>query len=58
MSCVSIPQSLVVVEYLIKNGSENVVSYCEKNMSSLENCTNFYFIEKDGKDHGALGTWR
>ena len=56
MSCVSISQSLVIVEYLIKNGSENVVNYCEKNMSSLENCTNFYFIEKDGKDHGVLGT--
>ena len=48
-------QSLVLLEYLVKNGSQRVVQQCKDNIFSIETLKDFQFIDKDEKDHGALG---
>lgn len=47
-------KSLVLLEYLVKNGSQRVVQQCKDNIFSIETLKDFQFIDKDEKDHGAL----
>ncbi|XP_019851408.1 PREDICTED: epsin-1-like isoform X1 [Amphimedon queenslandica] len=47
-------KSLVVLEYLVKSGSERVVQQCKDNIFSIETLKDFQFIDKDGKDNGNL----
>ena len=46
-------QSLVVLEYLIKTGSERVSQQCKDNLFSIQTLKDFQYIDKDGKDQGA-----
>ena len=46
-------QSLVVLEYLIKTGSERVSQQCKDNLFSIQTLKDFQYVDKDGKDQGA-----
>lgn len=48
-------KSLVVLEYLVKNGSERVVRQCVDNLFSIQTLKDFQFLDKDGKDQGCNG---
>ena len=48
-------KSLVVLEYLVKNGSERVVRQCQDNLFSIQTLKDFQFLDKDGKDQGSNG---
>ena len=48
-------KSLVVLEYLVKNGSERVVRQCVDNLFSIQTLKDFQFLDKDGKDQGSNG---
>ncbi len=43
----------MVLEYLIKSGSDRVSQQCKENMFSIETLKDFQFLDKDGKDQGA-----
>lgn len=45
-------KSLVVLDYLVKNGSERVAQQCRDNIFSVQTLKDFQFIDKDGKDQG------
>ena len=44
----------MVLDYLVKNGSQRVVQQCKDNMFSIETLKDFQFIDKEGKDQGTL----
>ena len=46
-------QALVVLEYIIKTGSERVSQQCKDNMFSIQTLKDFQYVDKDGKDQGA-----
>ena len=48
-------QALVVLEYLVKAGSQRVVAQCKDNIFSVETLKDFQFMDKDGKDQGTAG---
>lgn len=48
-------QSLVVLDYLVKNGSDRVAQQCRDNIFSIQTLKDFQFIDKDGKDQGVNG---
>ena len=48
-------KSLVLLEYLVKNGSERVVRQCVDNLFSIQTLKDFQFLDKDGKDQGSNG---
>ena len=50
------PQSLTVLEYLIKAGSERVTQQCKDNLFSIQTLKDFQFMDKEGKDQGVNGT--
>ena len=45
-------KSLVVLEYIVKTGSEKVAQQCKENIFSIKTLKDFQFIDKDGKDQG------
>ncbi|KAI9468886.1 MAG: hypothetical protein EXX96DRAFT_97666 [Benjaminiella poitrasii] len=45
-------KSLVLLEYLIKNGSERVVDDARSHVSMIKILRNFYYIDDRGKDEG------
>ena len=46
-------KSLVVLEYLIKHGSERVTHQCKENLFAIDTLKNFQFTDaKTGKDEG------
>lgn len=45
-------KSLVVLDYLVKNGSDRVAQQCRDNIFSIQTLKDFQFIDKDGKDQG------
>ena len=45
-------KSLVVLEYIIKTGSERVAQQCRENIFAIQTLKDFQFIDKDGKDQG------
>ena len=45
----------MLLEYLIKNGSEKVVQQCRDDIFSISKLKEFQFIDKDGKDQGVNG---
>ena len=47
-----IMQALVVLEYLIKTGSERVWKQCKDNLFSIQTLKDFQYTDKDGKDQG------
>ncbi|KAI0640316.1 hypothetical protein C8Q77DRAFT_1214559 [Trametes polyzona] len=46
-------KSLVVLDYLLHSGSENVIRYCEDNLYEIKTLREFQYIDEDGKDQGA-----
>ena len=49
----SLSQALVVLEYLIKSGSDRVAVQCKENMFSIQTLKDFQYVDKDGKDQGS-----
>lgn len=45
----------MVLDYLVKNGSERVAQQCRDNIFSIQTLKDFQFIDKDGKDQGVNG---
>lgn len=45
----------MVLDYLVKNGSERVAQQCRDNIFSVQTLKDFQFIDKDGKDQGVNG---
>ncbi|XP_077980476.1 epsin-2-like isoform X2 [Glandiceps talaboti] len=45
-------KSLVVLEYIIKTGSERVAQQCKENIFAIQTLKDFQFIDRDGKDQG------
>ncbi|XP_041474573.1 epsin-2-like [Lytechinus variegatus] len=45
-------KSLVLLEYIIKTGSERVAQQCRENIFAIQTLKDFEFIDKDGKDTG------
>jgi ENTH domain len=50
-----IMQALVLLEYLIKNGSERVVDDARSHIATIKILRNFHFIDDKGKDQGING---
>ena len=48
-------QSLQLLEYLIKHGSERVVDDARSHISTLKMLRNFHYIDEKGKDEGING---
>ncbi len=46
-------QSLVLLDYLIKSGSERVTAQCKDNIFSIQTLKDFQYVDKEGKDQGA-----
>ena len=45
----------MLLDHLVKNGSDRVVQQCRDNISSIDALKDFQFIDKDGRDQGANG---
>ena len=45
-------QSLVLLEYLVKTGSEKVAQQTNENLFAIQTLKDFQFVDKDGKDQG------
>ena len=45
-------KSLVVLDYIVKTGSERVAQQCKENIFAIKTLKDFQFIDKDGKDQG------
>ncbi|EDO36992.1 predicted protein, partial [Nematostella vectensis] len=45
-------KSLVLLDYIIKTGSERVAQQCRENIFVIQTLKDFQFIDKDGKDQG------
>jgi len=46
-------KSLVLLDYLIKTGSERVSQQCKENIFAIQTLKDFQFIDRDAKDQGA-----
>lgn len=44
-------KALVVLDYIIKTGSEKVAQQCKENIFAIQTLKDFQYVE-DGKDHG------
>lgn len=45
-------QSLLLLNYLVRNGSERVVTSAREHIYDLRSLENYTFIDENGKDHG------
>ena len=45
-------KSLVVLDYIVKTGSDRVARQCRENIFAIKTLKDFQFIDKDGKDQG------
>lgn len=45
-------KSLVVLDYIVKTGSDRVAAQCRENIFAIKTLKDFQFIDKDGKDQG------
>ncbi|KAI9594334.1 hypothetical protein BDF19DRAFT_445599, partial [Syncephalis fuscata] len=45
-------KSLVLIEFLVKNGAERVIDDCRGRLSLLKSMRSFNYIDDDGKDQG------
>lgn len=46
---------MVLLDYLIKNGSERVVDDARSHVTMIKIMRNFYYIDEKGKDEGLNG---
>lgn len=49
-------KSLIVLEYCLVMGSENVVRYAKENMHVIKTLKEFMHVDEQGKDQGVNGT--
>lgn len=49
-------QALVLLEFLVKNGSERVVDDARGQVSTIRYLRNFQFVDDKGKDQGINGS--
>ncbi|XP_070579503.1 epsin-1-like isoform X2 [Ptychodera flava] len=45
-------KSLVLLDYIIKTGSERVAQQCKENIFAIQTLKDFQFVDRDGKDQG------
>ncbi|KAI0696874.1 hypothetical protein C8T65DRAFT_29991 [Cerioporus squamosus] len=45
-------KALVVLDYLLHSGSENVIRYCEDNLYEIKTLREFQYIDDEGRDEG------
>lgn len=45
-------KSLMLLDYLVKTGSERVAAQCKENIYAITTLKDFQFIDRDGKDQG------
>lgn len=45
-------KALVLLDYIIKTGSERVAQQCKENIFAIQTLKDFQFYDKDGKDQG------
>jgi epsin len=50
-------QALVLLEFLVKNGSERVVDDARSHIATIKILRNFHFIDDKAKDQGINGTF-
>lgn len=48
-------QSLILLSYLVKNGSERVVTSAREHIFDLRRLENYTFLDENGKDQGLNG---
>ena len=53
--CVCVLQALLLLQYLVRNGSERVVTSAREHVYDLKPLENFQFIDETGKDQGLNG---
>ncbi|KAJ3288057.1 hypothetical protein HDU79_005141 [Rhizoclosmatium sp. JEL0117] len=46
-------KSLVLLDFLLVAGSENVIKYAKENLYVIKTLKEFMYIDEDGRDHGA-----
>ena len=46
----------MLLEFLVKNGSERVVDDARSHIATIKILRNFHFIDEKGKDQGINGT--
>ncbi|KAI0352211.1 ENTH-domain-containing protein [Trametes cingulata] len=46
-------KALLVLDYLLHSGSDNVVRFCEDNLYEIKTLREFQYVDDDGRDHGA-----
>ena len=50
-------QALQLLEYLIKNGSERVITNCHENIYIIKALQKFIYVDPNGKDQGINGIY-
>jgi epsin len=51
-------QSLLLIDYLLKNGAEQVIRECRDNVIQIQTLTEFQHIDENDKDVGLSGMLR
>ncbi|KAJ3236743.1 hypothetical protein HDU81_010473 [Chytriomyces hyalinus] len=46
-------KSLVLLDFLLVAGSENVIKYAKENLYVIKTLKEFIYLDEDGRDHGA-----
>lgn len=50
--CVTLVKSLLLLNYLVRNGSERVVTSSREHIYDLRSLENYTFTDENGKDQG------
>ncbi|CAM4479286.1 unnamed protein product [Caretta caretta] len=45
-------KSLMLLDYLIKNGSKKVIQHCQEGLFNIQTLKDFHYIDEAGKDQG------
>jgi hypothetical protein len=53
-----LPQGLLLLNYLLRNGSERVIESARDHLYDIRQLERFEFIDGVGKDQGINGGWR
>lgn len=48
----------MLLEYLVKNGSERVIDDARSHISMIKIMRNFHYIDEKGKDQGINSKWK
>ncbi|KAL4659230.1 epsin-3-like [Arapaima gigas] len=47
-------KALILLEYLVKTGSERVAQQCRENMITIQTLRDFQYVDRDGRDQGVV----